>query len=133
MDEHQIVIFDGLCNFCNGAVNFIIRRDRRGVFSFVPMQSETAQQLLARHDINGADQDTIVLIANEYVFVKSEAALEICKHLSGGWKYLRIFRILPRRWRDWLYTRFAKNRYRLFGKRETCMVPTPELKERFLN
>ncbi|WP_211829382.1 thiol-disulfide oxidoreductase DCC family protein [Kistimonas asteriae] len=132
MEDHQIIIFDGICNFCNGAVNFIIERDSKGVFKFSPMQSEIAQELISKHQINEAGYDTFLLIKNEQCFVRTNAALEITKDLDGLWFMFRVLKIIPSVIRDFFYRLFARNRYNLFGKRSACMVPSKEVRDRFL-
>lgn len=132
MDNRHIVIFDGVCNFCNGAVNFIIKRDPNGVFSFTPMQSNLAQELMNKHEIPNVGIDTFLLIKNDQCFVFSSAALEIAKELSGFWYIFNIFKFVPSIVRDFIYKVFARNRYVLFGRQETCMVPTEEVRSRFV-
>ncbi len=132
MKDHHIIIFDGVCNFCNGAVNFIIERDSRDAFKFAPMQSEIAQQLILKHQTHEAGHDTFILIKNGNCFVRTNAALEITKDLDGFWFILRVFKIVPSVIRDFFYKTFARNRYTLFGKRAMCMVPTKEVRDRFL-
>lgn len=127
-----IVLFDGVCNFCNGAVNFIIRRDVSKKFKFAALQSATGMELLAKYGI-GDDVDSIVLIESGKVYLHSEAALRIARTLGGILSPLYIFIIVPAPIRDWFYKTFAKFRYRLFGKKEVCMMPTPDIKERFLS
>ncbi|WP_022953894.1 thiol-disulfide oxidoreductase DCC family protein [Leucothrix mucor] len=129
----QIVVFDGICNFCNSSVNFIIARDPEGKFSFAPMQGEAAKMLMKQHGIDNPDLDTFLLIKNGKLYQRTDAGLEIAKDLTGYWKYCRVFLILPAPLRDIFYRLLAKNRYRIFGKREVCMVPTPDVRERFLN
>ena len=132
MDNKIIVLFDGVCNFCNWAVNFIIKRDKENIFMFAPSQSRAVQEIINKHKLDRKGYETIILINNEDIFVKSEAVLEIFKYLKGGWKYLRILKIFPRIFRDWGYTVFAKFRYKIFGKRTVCMVPDENIRERFL-
>lgn len=132
MDNKIIVLFDGVCNFCNWAVNFIIKRDKENIFMFAPSQSRAVQEIINKHKLDRKGYETIILINNEDIFVKSEAVLEIFKYLKGGWKYLRILKIFPRIFRDWGYTVFAKFRYKIFGKRDTCMIPNEDIKKRFL-
>ena len=133
MQHSHIVIFDGVCNFCNDSVNFIIKRDPNGLYSFAPMQSASAQQLMAAHGITEVGLDTFILIKNENCHVRTDAALEIAKDLTGFWYLCGVFRIVPGPIRDFFYRILAKNRYRLFGKRESCMVPTPEIRSRFID
>ena len=132
MKNRYIVIFDGICNFCNGSVNFIIKRDPKGVFSFAPMQSEIAQELMQKHKIEKEELDTSLLFKNGSVYDRSDAALEITRNLTGFWHLFQIFKILPKAIRDGLYNLFARNRYALFGKRDSCMIPTPEIRKRFI-
>jgi predicted DCC family thiol-disulfide oxidoreductase YuxK len=130
--EKNIVLFDGICNLCNGAVQFIIRCDPTGKFQFASLQSPVAQQLLKDANVPNA-LETIILIRNRLVFERSDAALEIARGLSGAWSLLYGFKIVPRFLRDSVYDWIAKNRYRFFGKRNECMIPTPELKYRFID
>ncbi len=132
MDNRPIVIFDGVCNLCNGAVNFIIKRDPEGVFAFTPMQSDLAQELINKHKIHNVGVDTFLLIKNDQCYVFSSAALEIAKDLSGFWYAFNIFKFVPIIIRDFLYKLFARNRYTLFGRQETCMVPTEGMRSRFV-
>lgn len=132
MDNRSIVIFDGVCNFCNWSVSFIIKRDPEGLFAFTPMQSDLAQNLMEEHQISNVGIDTFLLIKNDQCFVFSTAALEIAKDLTGFWYLFSVFRIVPSFIRDFFYKAFARNRYKIFGRRETCMVPTEEVKSRFI-
>jgi len=132
MDNRNVVIFDGVCNFCNGAVNFIIKRDPTGIFAFTPMQSDFARELMIKHKIHNVGTDTFLLIKNDQCFVFSSAALEIAKDLTGFWYIFKIFKFVPSIIRDFFYKLFARNRYALFGKKETCMVPTKEIRSRFV-
>ena len=132
MDNRHIVIFDGLCNLCNGAVNFIIKRDPKAIFVFTPIQSDLADKLMRDHQIISAEIDTFLLIKNGKAHIRTDAALEITKDLSGLWFLFRVFRIIPPSLRDILYRLIAKNRYKHFGKRDECMIPTQELRERFI-
>ena len=131
MGDQPIVLFDGVCNFCDASVNFIISRDRAGVFRFARLQSVAGRELIEKYSIP-ADVDSVILIDNDRAFIHSDAALRIAQRLGGVWKLLSLFRIVPRPIRDWGYKLFAKNRYRLFGKKDSCMMPTPEIRERFL-
>lgn len=127
-----IILFDGVCNFCNQSVQFIIKRDPSGYFQFTPLQSDVGQRLLKRHNVP-EHVDSIVLIDNGKPYVKSSAALRICKNLHGAWKILYIFLFTPRSIRDYFYDFFAKNRYKWFGKQDSCMLPSPEIRKRFLD
>ena len=132
MDNQHIVIFDGLCILCNGAVNFIIKRDPNAIFVFTPIQSDLADKLMRDHQIISAEIDTFLLIKNGKAHIRTDAALEITKDLSGLWFLFRVFRIIPPSLRDILYRLIAKNRYKLLGKRDECMIPTQEFRERFI-
>ena len=132
MTDSNIIIFDGSCKFCNSSVNFILKRDHRNVFVFTPLQSKFAQTLMSEFGVTDTGLDTFILIKNNTCFFRTNAALEITKDLSGHWYFFRIFGLLPDFIRDYFYRQFARNRYRLFGKTDTCMIPTPELKDRFL-
>ncbi len=128
-----IVLFDGVCNFCNGSVNFIIERDTVGYFKFAPLQSEIAQSYLDKFGIDKADTDSVMLIEDERVFTYSTAALKIARRLDGFWSAVYAFVIIPKFVRDFFYKLFAKYRYRLFGRQDACMMPTPKIRARFLS
>lgn len=132
MDSQHIVIFDGVCNLCNGAVNFIIKRDAAEVFVFTPMQTDFAQSLLREHGVAYDGVDTFALIKNGQCLTFSSAALEITKDLSGFWYLFNVFRLLPKTVRDFFYKLFARSRYAFFGRSETCIVPDDEIKSRFI-
>jgi predicted DCC family thiol-disulfide oxidoreductase YuxK len=127
-----IILFDGICNLCNSSVQFIIKRDPTGYFKFASLQSETGQRLLKQYGVS-KQIDSLILIEKQKVYIKSSAALRICRKLDGFWKYLTILRVLPPFFRNFLYDVVAKNRYHWFGKRDSCMLPTAELKKRFLD
>jgi predicted DCC family thiol-disulfide oxidoreductase YuxK len=132
MDNRHIVIFDGVCNFCNRAVNFIIKRDPSGRFAFTPMQSPIGQELIEKYGAAMEGIDTFVLVKDGRYFDRSDAAFEITKDLTGFWYWVRVLKVLPKPFRDYCYRLFAKNRYKLFGRRDTCMVPTATVRGRFL-
>lgn len=127
-----VILFDGVCNFCNGSVNFIIERDPSGYFKFAPLQSEIGESLLAEHSIDKAVTDSVVLIEDGKAYTHSTAALRVARRLDGAWKWFYAFVIVPRPLRDFFYKLFAKNRYKWFGKQDACMLPTPEIRARFL-
>ncbi|RZS93757.1 thiol-disulfide oxidoreductase DCC family protein [Aquimarina brevivitae] len=132
--KHKIILFDGVCNLCNGAVNFIIKRDKNSIFRYASLQSEIGQQLTSERGIDTTQIDSIILIdPNEAYYIKSTAALQIAKQLSGFYPLLSIFLIFPKVLRDWIYDFIAKNRYKWFGKKEQCVIPTPELRSLFLD
>lgn len=132
MENRPIIIFDGVCNFCNGAVNFIIKRDPSAQFTFTPMQSALAKELMVQYQINNVGIDTFLLIKNDQAFVFSSAALEITKGLSGYWYLFNIFKLIPSLIRDVVYKLFARNRYVLFGRSDICIMPTKETRSRFV-
>ena len=133
LSSQNIILFDGVCNLCNNSVNFIIDRDKENFFQFASLQSEFGQKLQQENSEKiPANIDSIILYENGSVFTKSSAALRIAKKLSGGWKFLYALIIIPSFIRNFFYDVIAKNRYRWFGKEESCRIPTPELKSKFL-
>lgn len=130
-----IVLFDGACNLCHSTVQFIIRHDRVGRFQFAAQQSQAGRRLLGQYGISTrvALADSVVAIEGEKVWLESDALFHILYRLGGVWRIPVVLRFLPKPWRDWAYRLLAKNRYRLFGRRGGCMMPTPELKKRFLD
>ena len=133
MNNPSIIIFDGVCNLCNAAVRFIINRDPQGKFAFTPMHSALADELIAQHGIPNVSEDTLLLIKDNQCFVYSDAVLEIARELTGWWHLLNLFKFIPKSIRDSMYKLVARNRYRLFGQRETCMVPSQDVRKRFLH
>ncbi len=132
LEGHALVLFDGVCNLCNSSVNFIIDRDRAKYFKFAALQDETVEPLLTQFDLSTETMDSIVLVEEGRCYRESTAALRIARRLNGGWRLFYALIIVPRPVRDVVYGWIARNRYRWFGKRDTCRVPTPELKARFL-
>ena len=128
----SLILFDGVCNLCNGWVNFVIDRDPKERFVFAPLQFDAAASYLAADDIDPDSFDSIVLVETDRKFTRSDAILRICSHLSGAWPAMGVFRLIPRPVRDAVYNWIASHRYDWFGKRDTCRVPTPELASRFL-
>ena len=131
--QKPIILFDGVCNLCNNSVQFVIRHDKTSRFSFAALQSKTGQILLQRFNLPQQGFDSFVLIQNDKVFLKSTAALTVAKQLDGPVKLLYSFIIVPAFIRNAIYNFIAKNRYKWFGKKDYCMIPTPALKARFLN
>ena len=129
---HSIILFDGVCNLCNVAVNFVIKRDPGNVFKFAPLQEKQGALLLKTHAIDIQKLDSIVLIENGNVYTKSSAALRIARKMSNLWPLFFVLLIIPSFIRDGVYDFIAKNRYKWFGKKEQCMIPTLGLKEKFL-
>lgn len=130
--KNKIILFDGVCNLCNGAVTYVIKRDKKNVFKFAALQSDVGAQLIAKFNIDTEKVDSIILIDGDKQYEKSSAALHIAKHLSGAYPLLYGFMVVPRFIRDSVYDYIAKNRYKWFGKKESCMVPTVELKSKFI-
>ena len=130
--KHKIILFDGVCNLCNSSVTFAIKRDKNDIFRFAALQSEIGMQLISKFKIDISQTDSIILVEGNDYYEKSSAALHIAKHLSGGWPLLYGFIILPKFIRNAVYDFIAKNRYKWFGKKESCMIPTPELQAKFL-
>jgi len=128
----DLIIFDGVCNLCEASVNFIIRHDKDGFFRFVPSQSELGAALQQQYNINTTALDTVVLIRDGEHFTESDAAVRIAAALDGPWRLLGLGRWVPRPVRDWVYRRIANNRYAWFGRKEVCLIPTPEVRGRFL-
>jgi len=127
-----IVLFDGVCNLCNGVVQFIIQRDAKGVFQFASLQSDIGRQLLLKNKLAGDTINTIVLIQGDHVFTQSSAALKIGGQLGVLWLWTQFLWVFPKFFRDRVYDWVAANRYRWFGKQENCMIPKEEWKGRFL-
>ena len=126
-----IVLFDGVCNLCNGVVQFIITEDKAGVFQFASQQSEIGLALLEAHQLPA--MNTVVLIDGVKVYTRSDAVLEIMKRLPTPWSWLGGLKIIPNFLRDAVYKLIARYRYNIFGRREACWLPTPELRARFLD
>jgi predicted DCC family thiol-disulfide oxidoreductase YuxK len=128
--ENPIILFDGVCNFCDSSVNFIIEHDKKGIFKFAPLQTEIGKTYIDEFGLN--EIDSVILVEDGKVYTHSTAALRIAKRLDGIWSWAYAFIIVPRFIRDFFYKLFAANRYRLFGKKDACMLPTPEVRARFL-
>lgn len=134
MDEPgPILYFDGVCNLCCGAVRFVIARDPRATVRYASLQSGFAQERVPSLGVSGDNLDSIVLVEGGTVSIRSTAALRLCRHMRGFWPLMRILLIVPRPLRDAAYDCVARNRYRWFGKQEACLLPTPEVRARFLN
>jgi len=128
----NVLLFDGLCNLCNGSVNFILKRDEACKYKFASLQSEIGIELAKKYNIDTNIVDSIVLIRDDKVFIKSSAILEVLKDLPIGWRLFRIGIILPKFVRDWLYDIIAKHRYKIFGKKDECPTPSKDVQDRFL-
>ena len=128
-----ILLFDGVCNLCTGIVKFIIKNDKKEVFRFAALQSQSGQALLKKLNLPATDFDTFVLIIGDQYYTKSTAVLHVLKALGGLWEVLYVYIVFPESMRDFIYDIVARTRYRVFGKKETCLVPSPEIKDRFLS
>ena len=128
----NLILFDGVCNLCSALVQFVIRHDREAKFRFAAIQSEIGREIYQSHGLDPADLQTFVFIADGKVVLRSDAAIEVVSRFGGAWRIFAIFRLVPRVARDFVYSTIARNRYRWFGRKEVCMIPTPEIDERFL-
>ncbi|WP_339240394.1 thiol-disulfide oxidoreductase DCC family protein [Paenibacillus sp. FSL R5-0517] len=129
---HPIVLVDGVCHFCQGLTKWIIKRDPEGKYHFASLQSDVAKELLVKGNLSTDSMDTFVLIENGKYYTRSTAALRLAKGLKFPYPLLYVFIIVPKFIRNAVYNWVARNRYRWFGKDEACMLPTPEIKDRFL-
>ena len=133
LENKSIILFDGICNLCNSSVQFIIKRDKKQRFLYASLQSDAAQSILLQFQLKNNDFNSIILVENGNIYKKSTAILKITKNLNSIWKLSYAFIIIPKFIRDFVYTVIANNRYKWFGKKETCMVPTKEIAIRFLD
>ena len=130
--SHSIILFDGVCNLCNSSVNFVIKRDKKDRYRFGALQEEPGAGLMKEYNIDPEVTDSIVLIENGKAYTKSTAALRVSRHLGGLYPLAYIFMIIPNFIRNWVYDYVARNRYKWYGKKDQCMIPTPELRAKFL-
>jgi predicted DCC family thiol-disulfide oxidoreductase YuxK len=129
----QLILFDGVCNLCNTSIQYVIKHDKNNLFMFAPLESTIGQDIINKYNIDTKNTDSIILYSEENgLFTKSTAALKIANHLGFPLNILSVFFIIPPFIRNWVYDFIAKNRYRWYGKQEACMIPTPELKSKFL-
>jgi predicted DCC family thiol-disulfide oxidoreductase YuxK len=131
--SHPLILFDGVCNLCNSSVQFIIKRDKKKKFLFASLQGKTGQEVLKKFNLPANDFNSFILVEGDHIYTRSTAVLRMLKKLGRGWNLFYVFIIIPTFIRNVIYNRIAKNRYKWYGKRDECMIPTPELKERFLN
>lgn len=129
---HKIILFDGVCNLCNSSVQLVLKNDKNDTFRLAALQSDAGKKLTEKYGIDTSQTDSILLIDADKVYAKSTAALKIAKQLSGAYPLLYGFMIVPKFIRNRVYDYIAKNRYKWYGKQESCMIPTPELKDKFL-
>ncbi len=133
-DGKQLIFFDGVCNLCNGSIQYIIKHDKNDLFRYAPLQSEIGKEFIKERKIDTSKVDSILLYEpNIAYYTKSTAVLKIGRTFGGGYKLLGIFEFIPGPVRDWFYDLIAKNRYKWFGKQNECMIPTPELKAKFID
>lgn len=130
---NSIVLFDGVCNFCNYWVRFAIKRDKKKKLRFGTLQGEAAKKLLEKYNFHTTSLNSVILIDKERIWTQSSAAIRICKYLNGGWKLFYGLIIIPKFIRDFFYNIIARNRYKWYGKREECMIPSADITERFLS
>ncbi len=133
MNTQPVILFDGVCNFCNSSVNFVIKRDKKGSILFTPMQTGAGQKLLEQYALPVDAIQSFVFIENGKAYTRSTAALKVCRYLRRLWPLCYGFIIVPKFIRDGIYNWIARNRYKWFGIRQECMIPTPETKTRFLS
>jgi predicted DCC family thiol-disulfide oxidoreductase YuxK len=131
--DHPIILFDGVCNFCNKWVSFLIKQDKKKIFRFAALQSAAGQRLQQKYNLPVGTMDSFIFIEKDKAYLASTAGLQLNKHLPMYWRWMQVFWIVPKFIRDKVYSIIARNRYKLFGKKDTCMIPTPELRSRFLN
>lgn len=131
MLNKPIIFFDGVCNLCNASVQFVIAHDKKDQFSFTALQGELAKAVLPKFNVDLNKLNTVLLLADGKLYTKSSAALKIAQKLDGAWPLLYGFIVIPKFIRDWFYNLIAKNRYRWWGREESCWVPTPTLKSKF--
>ena len=132
-NNKKIILFDGVCNFCNSSVLRIITHDKKNIFLFTSLQSESGKLLTAHFNIDTTKIDSIILVESDTkYYIKSTAALKILKQFNGIWKLFQICWIIPSFIRNSLYNYIAKNRYSWFGKKDNCMIPSPEIKSKFI-
>jgi predicted DCC family thiol-disulfide oxidoreductase YuxK len=132
MENQPIIFFDGVCNLCDSTVQFIIRQDKNAIFRFASLQSEYSKETLEKYDFSSKNLKSVVLIHENKIYTHSAAPLEIARLLGGFWSFAYIFKLIPPFLRNAIYNWIAKNRYKWFGEKETCSIPTPELRARFL-
>ena len=130
--DNPVILFDGVCNFCNGAINFVLKQDKKEIFRFAPLQSEAGKKFLQQYNLSTKEFDSFVLIDNGKVYKKSAASLRVMNKLPWYWKEAQILWIVPGFIRNAIYDFIATNRYKWFGKKEQCMIPTPEMRSRFV-
>ncbi|MEP7146965.1 MAG: thiol-disulfide oxidoreductase DCC family protein [bacterium] len=132
MSDTKIILFDGVCNLCNSGINYIIDHDKNNRFKFASLQSDAGQSFLKKSGLNNKDFDSVILIEGEKFYTKSTAVLRIAEEFGPLWKLLYVFNVIPAPVRNFFYDIIARHRYKWFGKKDSCRLPTPELQEKFL-
>ncbi len=132
VEQQPLILFDGMCNFCDSAVNFIIARDKKMHFWFAALQSNAAKAVLSKYDMDPTALTSFIFIDKNKAYLKSAAALKVCNQLPWYWKWTQVFWVVPAFLRDWVYSFIARNRYKWFGKKDQCMVPDINIKSRLL-
>jgi len=130
--QYPVILFDGICNLCSGWVQFLIRKDTKIKFRFTPIQSKSGQKLLHTVGLDSSNMETVIYLKDNDCFLESSAVLEILKDLGGMWTFAYVLKLIPSTLRNSFYRFIAKKRYRIFGKRTSCFIPTPENQKRFL-
>lgn len=133
MKQQPVILFDGICNFCNSAVNFTIKRDQKAIIQFATLQSEKGRMFLRQYNLPINEMKSFVFIEDGKAYTRSTAALRVCRYLRGAWPLCFAFIIIPRFIRDGIYDWIARHRYKWFGIRQECMMPSPEVRKRFLS
>lgn len=132
MNKQNYILFDGICNLCNALVRFIIRHDKKSIFRFTPLQSSHGKALLKKLNLPVTFNDSMICVEGEIYYIKSNAIMHIFKRLGGAWRIFYLFIIIPSPLRNWIYNKIAASRFRIFGKKDICMKPDPEIRHRFL-
>lgn len=130
--NHLLLIFDGFCNLCNAAVDFVMKHDSEKKIKFVAAQTEHGRRVVESLGIEHTAFDSVLFVEDSRIYSGSTAVLRVCRHLPGAWRWLTLLNLIPKPIRDWIYQWIARNRYRWFGRRATCRLPTPEMRDRFL-
>jgi predicted DCC family thiol-disulfide oxidoreductase YuxK len=133
MKQQPVILFDGICNFCNSAVNFTIKRDKKAIIQYAPLQTEKGRMFLRQYNLPTSEMKSFVFIEDGKAYTRSTAALRVCRYLRGIWPLCFALMIVPRFIRDGIYDWIAKHRYKWFGVRQECMMPTPDVRKRFLS
>jgi predicted DCC family thiol-disulfide oxidoreductase YuxK len=131
-ETSPLVLFDGVCNLCSWSVQFLAPRDKRHLLWYAAVQSQAGQELLQRHGLPTGEYESFILLENGRIYAKSQAFFRVARYMGFPWTFLRAGLMLPRGFADWLYDRVANNRYAIFGKKDTCMIPRKDISQRFL-